>query len=317
MDPLSDVLSLLKIHDFACRGFEAGNTWAVRFGPSRGLKLFAVISGDGWLAVEGAGEPVRVVAGECLLLASGRPYTVGSDPGIPAAEGMALLADLGPGDIARFGDGNACFGIAGYFDMANEHADLLLSILPPVVQIRQSTDQQLIRWCLTRLRQEFEHPAPGTSLVAQQLATLVLVEALRMHIAFNHRTHAGWLFALADPRIGSSLKAMHQEPGRQWNLGNLARHCGMSRTAFAVRFKKLVGAAPMNYLTNWRMSLARERIVRSADPIKIIAVDLGYESESAFSTAFKRTVGCSPRQYASRDSIGRRAGIDRSSDAVQ
>ncbi|MET0504225.1 MAG: helix-turn-helix domain-containing protein, partial [Luteibacter sp.] len=60
-----------------------------------------------------------------------------------------------------------------------------------------------------------------------------------------------------------------------------------------------------------------ERILRSADPIKIIAVDLGYESESAFSTAFKRTVGCSPRQYASRDSIGRRAGIDRSSDAVQ
>lgn len=299
MDPLSDVLALLKVHHFSCRGFEAGDAWSVHFGASSGLKILALTSGEGWIEVEGAGEAVRVVAGECVLLTSGQPYIVTSDLRIPPSEGMALLANLGPCDLARFSDGSACFGIAGHFDIAKEHTDLLSSVLPPLVHVRESADQELIGWCLDRLRREYQQPAPGTSLVAQQLATLVLVQALRMHVEVDGGKSAGWLFALADSQIGSSLQCMHQAPGKAWNLVELARHCGMSRTAFAVRFKRLVGTTPMNYLIGWRMSLAKERIVGSAEPIKAIAIDLGYESESAFSTAFKRIVGCSPRQYAS------------------
>lgn len=54
----------------------------------------------------------------------------------------------------------------------------------------------------------------------------------------------------------------------------------------------------MEYLTRWRMLLAGDRLTNSTDPISIIALSLGYESESAFSTAFKRVTGCSPRQYS-------------------
>ena len=53
----------------------------------------------------------------------------------------------------------------------------------------------------------------------------------------------------------------------------------------------------MEYLTRWRMLLAGDRLANSSDPISVIALSLGYESESAFSTAFKRVMGCSPRQY--------------------
>jgi AraC-like DNA-binding protein len=54
----------------------------------------------------------------------------------------------------------------------------------------------------------------------------------------------------------------------------------------------------MEYLTRWRMLLAGDKLANSSDPISVIAVSLGYESESAFSTAFKRVMGCSPRQYS-------------------
>lgn len=91
---------------------------------------------------------------------------------------------------------------------------------------------------------------------------------------------------------------MHQAPSQRWTLNTLAQHAGMSRTGFAVRFKELAGVAPLSYLMQWRMSLAKERILNSSDPIGTIAVQVGYESESAFSTAFKRLVGCAPRRYA-------------------
>ena len=71
----------------------------------------------------------------------------------------------------------------------------------------------------------------------------------------------------------------------------------MSRSIFALKFKKTVGTSPMEYLTRWRMLLAGDRLTNSSDPLSVIALSLGYESESAFSTAFKRVMGRSPRQF--------------------
>ena len=71
----------------------------------------------------------------------------------------------------------------------------------------------------------------------------------------------------------------------------------MSRSVFALRFKETVGTTPMGYLTRWRMLLAGDKLTQSGDSISVIALSLGYESESAFGKAFKKTMGCSPRQY--------------------
>lgn len=300
MDPLSDVLSLLKISNFAARGFEAGGEWSIRFGAASGIKLFAIISGSGWIAVEGVDAPIQLVAGDCLLLASGRPYHVASDLHLPSIDGAQLLAGLGANEVARFSEGSGCLGIAGYFDMEKEHAELLLSVLPPVLHINEEADKQDLRWYLERIRREFAGSQAASFLVAQQLATLVLIQVLRTYLASQHQHSTGWLFALADQKVGSSLRAMHQQPGDRWTLDILARHVGMSRTGFAVRFKELVGVAPMTYLTQWRMSLAKNRMRYSPDAFSVVAAQVGYESESAFSTAFKRVVGCSPRQYVNQ-----------------
>jgi AraC-like DNA-binding protein len=150
------------------------------------------------------------------------------------------------------------------------------------------------------MMQELRERQPGGFLVAQHLAHMMLVQALRLHVAEGSRGGVGWLFALADKQMGAAISAMHDGPAHRWTLQELAERAGMSRSTFALRFKETVGTAAVEYLTRWRMLLAGDRLANSGDPISVIALSLGYESESAFSTAFKRVMGCSPRQY-SRD----------------
>jgi AraC-like DNA-binding protein len=149
-----------------------------------------------------------------------------------------------------------------------------------------------------RMMAELCEPQPGSFLVLQHLAQMMLVQALRAHLAEGLRGGVGWLFALSDQQIGPAINAMHGDPAHPWTLQELAERVGMSRSGFAQKFKETVGATPIDYLTRWRMLLAGDRLTNSGDSISVISQSLGYESESVFSTAFKRVMGCSPRQYS-------------------
>jgi len=127
---------------------------------------------------------------------------------------------------------------------------------------------------------------------------MMLVQALRLHLTEGLQGGVGWLFALADKQMSAAIHAMHNDPAHSWTLQQLAERVGMSRSTFALKFKETVGTSPIEYLTRWRMLLAGDKLTNSSDPISVIALSLGYESESAFSTAFKRVMGCSPRQYS-------------------
>ena len=157
-----------------------------------------------------------------------------------------------------------------------------------------------MRWSLDRMREELRDQQLGSSFVVQQLAYMMLVQALRVHITEASRGGVGWLYALADPQMKAAIVSMHANPSNPWTVNGLAESVGMSRSIFAMRFKETVGSSPMEYLTRWRMLLAGDRLITSGDSIIAIASSLGYESESAFGKAFKRVTGCSPRQYSRR-----------------
>lgn len=149
--------------------------------------------------------------------------------------------------------------------------------------------------------QELRKPEPGGSLVMQNLAHMMLVDALRLYLAEGPRGGVGWLFALADKQISAAMNAMHDDPAHRWTVQELATFVGMSRSTFALKFKDKVGTSPMDYLAQWRMLLAGDRLKNSKDPISVIAPSLGYESETSFSMAFKKIMGASPRRYGRRD----------------
>jgi AraC-like DNA-binding protein len=298
MDPLSDVLSLLKLRSYMCGGFDLGGEWSIQFPRHEGVKCYALVSGQCWLSVEDVADPVHLTAGDCFLLPTGRPFRLASDLALTPVDFKAIFQLPLNGGIRSRNGGGDCFGVGGHFALTGQHADILLGMLPPIVHIRKEPDKAALRWALERMMQELREPQPGGILVAQQLAYMMLVQALRLHLAEGSRGGVGWLFALADQQMSAAIHAMHGDPAHRWTLQVLAERAGMSRSVFALKFKQTVGSSPMEYLTRWRMLLAGDRLANSSDPVSVIALSLGYESESAFSTAFKRVMGCSPRQYS-------------------
>lgn len=298
MDPLSDVLSLLKPRSYASGGFDAGGQWSIQYPPHEGIKCYAVVSGQCWLCVEGVPDAVRLKTGDCFLLPRGRPFRLASDMTLTPIDAATVYSTTRDGGIVSFNGGGDFFLAGSHFVLSGNHADILLGVLPPIVHIQKESDQAALRWSMERMRQELREQQPGGFLVAQHLAHMMLVQALRLHLAEGLSSGVGWLFALADTQIGAAMGALHDDPAHRWTVQELAERAAMSRSSFALKFKATVGASPIDYLTRWRMLLAGDRLANSSDPISVIALSLGYESESAFSTAFKRVMGCSPRHYS-------------------
>lgn len=298
-DPLSDVLSLLEVESFLSRRLEASGSWALRFGAYKHMKFGGIIEGSRWVWIEGVTEPLKLEAGDFYLLTDGAPYFFASNLKAKPVDGQAFMEKhLQRDGVVRFNRGEGrTVGTGGRFAFNDETGALLLKSLPPLIHIPGDVPQaRALRSALELLTFETEAMRPGASVIRASLCSIVLVNILRAYQASDERPE-GWVGALADARIGLALGLMHGDVARRWKVGDLAREAGMSRTSFAERFKNLVGMAPLEYLTFWRMAIARNELKREKSNLAKIAEKIGYESETAFSLAFKRTFGCSPGRY--------------------
>jgi AraC-like DNA-binding protein len=297
MDPLSEVLALMKPQVYASGGFMVPGDIAIYFPKHQGIKCYAMLAGQCWLVVEGVPDPVLLEAGDCFLLPRGLPFRLATDLSLePIHYALAWERLSKTNGIPEITEG-ARYIAGGHFTLTGSHAEMLLHSLPPIVHIRREPDKAAMRWSLERLREELRDPQPGGSLIAQQLAYMMLIQALRLHLADAASAGRGWLSALSDRHMSIAIASMHNDPGFPWTLQSLAERVGMSRSVFALRFRETVGATPMEYLTRWRMLLAADRLSNSSDGLSAISQSLGYESESAFGKAFRRVMGRSPRQY--------------------
>lgn len=297
MDPLSQLISLLKPQSVISRGFELPATTAIRWPEHVGIKCYAVITGQCFLAVQGVQEGIVLSAGDCFLLPPGPPFSLAKDPGAKQIDFMELREQWLTNESVPTANPDSCFLFGGHFFLSGSHAELLLQSLPPIVHIRKESEKATMRWSLERLKEEVLAPQPGSSLMSQQLVCMILVQALRLHVAGDDSMKKGWLAALADKQLGVALACIHDHPEQAWTLQALAEQVGMSRSVFALRFREVVGMTPIDYLTRWRMLLASDRMENTSDSLAAIASSLGYESESAFGKAFKRMMGHSPRRY--------------------
>jgi AraC-like DNA-binding protein len=103
--------------------------------------------------------------------------------------------------------------------------------------------------------------------------------------------------------VGAALTELHARPGHAWTLASLARASGTSRSVLAERFQRLVGTAPMEYLTQWRMMLAANLLSRGNAPLSRIAEDVGYRTDTAFIRAFRREYGQPPAAWRRQQSM--------------
>jgi AraC-like DNA-binding protein len=312
MDPLSEVLALMKPQLYVAGGFAVLSDVAIHFPRHQGIKCYAMLAGECWLVVEGVPEPALLHAGDCFLLPRGLPFRLATDLALEPVLYTDACARLGMRSEAPGVTKGARYIAGGHFALTGGHSEMILHSLPPIIHIRRESDKAAMRWSLERMREELSDPQPCGSLIAQQLAYMMLIQALRLHLA-DAASASGWLSALSDKHMSIAIASMHNDPGYPWTLQSLAERVGMSRSVFALRFRQTVGATPMEYLTRWRMLLAADRLENSSDGLGAIAQSLGYESESAFGKAFRRVMGCSPRQYtrsAAPSTLGVKPGAE-------
>lgn len=297
-DPLSDLLRLAGVQTAMTGQLSAQGPWALAFPPPQGLKLFAVVRGQAWLTLVGE-DPRRLAAGDLVLMHRGGSFVMGSDTALEPEDAMLRFADVDPQRPAvRIGDGSEFTMIGGHVTLNEDCGSPMANVLPVCLHVQaDEAEAPVLRWLLESLVRERNHQRPGHRLMAEQLTQMLFVQMLRLHLSRGQQVDCGWLRAFGDARLQPALRCMHEQPGRAWTLEELASAAAMSRTAFAVRFKSVVGLAPLAYLSEWRMMLARRALRQEERPMAAWVGELGYASESAFSHAFKRVVGMSPAQY--------------------
>jgi AraC-like DNA-binding protein len=237
--------------------------------------------------------PEPLAEGDVVLLSNAH-YTVASDPNLEPADGMDLYSLPGQ-DTVRLGGGCDTVLIGGGSGFAEGCASFVLDALPRFLRIdRLSPGAEAVARTLTSLQDEVHSGRVGGSLIAEKLADILVVEAVRAYVAVGRADSVGWIAALADPRIARAIELMHGEVARRWTVPILAREIGISRSALTLRFSQRVGRPPLDYLTQWRMLLAQRKLARG-QAVSEVAAEVGYTSQSAFAHAFKRTMGRTPR----------------------
>lgn len=291
---------MLKPHTHVAGALDLGGAWSIQFEQHVGIKCYAVVTGAAWLAVEGEIRPLKLEAGHCVLLPSGRRFVLAEDLAATSIPFSQLSPSDWDGGVATVNAGGDTLILGGHFDFSGAHTEILLGAMPTIVSLQDENDKAGLRWALDRMRQELFGSQPGGRLVVQHLAHLMLVQTLRLYLDHGEGRGVGWLFALEDSKIGPAIRAIHADPGARWSLSGLAAEASMSRSRFALRFKAVCGLSPMDYLTRWRMLLAADRLSTDGETVSEVAFDLGYDSAAAFSTAFRRVMGRAPRTYAAR-----------------
>src|ERR1700733_7054007 len=317
LDPISDIFRTMHVTAFGLHRLEATAPWGVRQEnqikekptPSgkktspTDLAHFAMLSrGNCGLSVEGIEEPIPLTGGDCFLLARGSSIVLRDSPRTRPKWTFREIGARPNGNVALCGGGGAPTTIVcGSLSFDEASLKPITQLLPNFILMKADQARTLaLHNTVQALASEMAEQAPGSEVVATRLAEVLVIQLLRAHIASGPSRSKGWLRAVFDPQLGTALSALHDKVNAPWTVKSLAESAGMSRSAFAARFKELLGQTPLEYVTEWRMQKAIQLLERRDKKIPEVARLVGYESDAAFSKAFKRIVGANTGEYIKR-----------------
>jgi AraC-like DNA-binding protein len=331
VDVLSDVLRVVRLSGAVFFTADFSSPWAVE-SPDPGMLAAAVmpeaecvvlfhILVDGECEVACRRHPVaKMESGDVVVFPRGDQHTMRS-PGAKTATPLASIFSPGkheePPLLTYGGDGRTSRFVCGYLN-CDQRFGPLVEALPTMLMVRCRDDYSAIEaidttgsrptnvpegssnWLGTTLKftvNEARAARPGSAAILGRLTELMFVEILREYMHRLAPANRGWFVAMNDAQVGKALRLMHASPQRAWTVEDLAREVAVSRSVLAQRFKDLVGEAPMHYLANWRIQLAKQMIREGARNIQDVATNVGYDSEAAFNRAFKRATGSPPAAW--------------------
>jgi AraC-like DNA-binding protein len=324
MDALSDVLRVVRLKGGVFLNAEFTAPWCVSMqaapedcGPTleraEHLVLYHYVVEGRLLTRIDDGKPTAVEAGEVVIFPHNHAHLLGSHldaPPVPSRDVVQPSPDGGLLVIRHGGGGEAARIVCGFLASDRLEENPLVGALPPVLRFdtRQGASGAWIKSSFEFAANEMEARRAGSETVLAKLSELLFVEALRRHVEGLSDQQTGWLAGLKDPFVSRALSLLHGRVAQEWTVDDLGREVGLSRSALAERFTRLIGEPPMRYLARWRIQVAAHQLRTSDSSLARIAEQVGYESEAAFNRAFKRSFGAPPATWrkdavASRDTL--------------
>jgi len=304
MDVLSDILGALRLQGTLYFSTEFRRPWGLRVPAFRRVARFHLVArGSCWVRVIGGEEPVEIETGDLILIPRGAEHVLADTPDTPCRTVDEVVREAGfagHGALVHGGDdtGGPTRLVCGHFAFDEGFDHPLLAHLPPALVVRwnDAVRDSPLEHAFRFIVREVQEGRPGHEAVISRLSEVLFVQVIRFWAAHTSPA-SGVLAALADPRLGGALAAIHGEPRTRWTLDTLGRRAAMGRTAFAERFRRVVGEPPLQYLTRWRIQRARRLLRESQLSIDQIAEQVGYESGASFARTFKKVVGEPPGAY--------------------
>ena len=299
-EPIGKLLDSLRMESAFFTQSALTKPWALSMPPMSNCMMYHIVVEGSALFHLGDTE-IQLHSGDFILFPKGEGHTLsdGSCIAYTPLNELPIQAVTERYETLDFGgSGERTDMVCGVLLFQHPLAIKLLGILPSYIVIRRDaeTSSNIIGNISSLLKAEANNIGVGAEGVIARLSDILVITAMRQYLLELNDEKVGWLGALEDDRIGNALKIIHESPDHHWSLEEIAQKVGMSRTSFAQQFKRLVGNTPMEYLTEWRMSLAYSKLQLSKDSILAIALDIGYQSEAAFSRAFKKVIGQSPNE---------------------
>lgn len=309
---LAEVLATIRLSGAIFLRAEYTTPWAYESPPpdvltnilqpdAKRLILFHIVAeGRCWIGLE-RGEQLKAEQGEVIVLPYGEQHVMGSAQHVPSVPIGSLLPDPPWTEfpVIRYGGGGPRASVVcGYLTCDDPIFDPVVSALPPLFSVRPPAGPAA-DWVAASIKYALNvsrgHSSGGS--MALRLPELLFLEVLRLYVESGPPGLSRWLAALHDPVVGGALVALHAEPARKWTADELAWQTACSRSSLNARFARLLGRAPMQYLSDWRIQIAAGLLRDTSLTVSEVAVEVGYESEEAFSRAFKRAMGRPPARW--------------------
>ena len=313
MDALSDVLRVVRLKGGVFLHAEFTAPWCVasKLDPE---DLSTLLSGaehivlyhyvaEGRLTVQIPNErPFEIEAGEVVILPHNHEHLLGSRVDLPPVPSKDVVRSSPSGGLwvaHHGGGGERTRVVCGFLGCDRLEGNPLASSLPPLLRfdVRHGSAAAWMRSALEFAADEIAVRRAGSEAILAKLSELLFVEALRRYVEALPDEQTGWLAGLRDPYVSRALSLLHGRVAQDWTVDDLGREVGLSRSALADRFTRLIGEPPMRYLARWRIQVAAHQLRNSDASLARIAEQVGYESEAAFNRAFKRSFGVPPATW--------------------
>ena len=309
MDLLSELFRQAGLRHRLLDMRSVGAGQALQFPCERSVGLHVVSQGEVFVHAPALPEPLHLRAGDIALMARGCLHSVSDSASLDRAEPVALAGHW-PNAAKALSGPAANRVMSGAYQFWHTPIHPFFQEMPAWLVVRSSDAAQVpgLLHSVQLLEQELTSDALGSESIVNGLLDVIFVLLVRQTLRNQAQDRPCWSQSIHDPQVQKAVQALHEDCARQWTLGELATHAGLSRTSLAERFRKTMGNTPLNYLRTVRMQKAMSVLSESERSLEQVAQEVGYQDAFSFSKVFKRTVGVAPRDFRRQDVQDRASG---------